>query len=148
MFQQAPCTGADRCELRCFRISHSMPLTLLSLRSLHLTINRTKSVADCGNFWRKSLAFSSVRALHGLPLAWPPVNCACVPQLFEQLINVMLCPSLLGKFVCLCCVPLQIQTLAKSYPRRLISCWLLTNTAVTSAVTNLRCHKLITKVNR
>ena len=46
--------------------------------------------------------------------AWAPVNCACVPQLFEQLINATLCPAFLGKFVCqpLCCtgVPLQIQT--------------------------------------
>jgi len=25
--------------------------------------------------------------------AWPPVNCACVLQLFEQLINTMLCPA-------------------------------------------------------
>jgi len=29
-----------------------------------------------------------------------------------------------------------------------MSCWLLTNTAVTSAVTNFRCHKLIAKVDR
>jgi len=43
--------------------------------------------------------------------AWPPVNCACVPQLFEQLVNTI-CPAFLRKFVCrsLCCVPLQIQT--------------------------------------
>jgi len=44
--------------------------------------------------------------------AWPPVNCACIPQLFEQFINTTLCPAFLRKFVCqpLCCVPLQIQT--------------------------------------
>ena len=44
--------------------------------------------------------------------AWPPVNCACVPQVFEQLINTTLCPAFLRKFVCqpLRCVPLQIQT--------------------------------------
>jgi len=43
--------------------------------------------------------------------AWPPVNCACVLQLFQQLINTMLCPTFLRKFVCqpLCCVPLQVQ---------------------------------------
>jgi len=108
-----------------------MPLTLFSLRtkrcfrSLHPTINRTKSVADCRNFWR-SLACSSVRALRGLPL---PVNCDCVPQLFEQLINTTLCPAFLRKFVCqrLRCVPFQKQTfLSKSCPRCLISCWLLT----------------------
>jgi len=40
------------------------------------------------------------------------VNCACVRQIFQQLINTMLCPAFLGKFVCqpLSCVPLQIQT--------------------------------------
>ena len=38
--------------------------------------------------------------------------CACVPQLCEELINTMLCPPFLRKFVCqlLCSVPLQIQT--------------------------------------
>ena len=43
--------------------------------------------------------------------AWPPVNCACVPQLFQQLINTTLCPAFLMKFICqpLCCVPIQIQ---------------------------------------
>jgi len=36
------------------------------------------------------------------------VNCACVPQLFQQFINTMLCPAFFRKFVCqpLCCVPL------------------------------------------
>ena len=44
--------------------------------------------------------------------AWPPVNCACVLQLFQQLINITLCPAFLRKFVCqpLCCVPLHVQT--------------------------------------
>jgi len=44
--------------------------------------------------------------------AWPPVNCVCVLQLFEQLINTTVCPAFLRKFVCqhLRCVPLQIQT--------------------------------------
>jgi len=43
---------------------------------------------------------------------WPPVNCACVPQLFQQLISTTLYPAFVRKFVCqsLCCVPLQIQT--------------------------------------
>ena len=56
--------------------------------------------------------FSSVAALRGLPL---PVDCACVPQLFQQPINTTLCLAFLGKFVCepLCCVPLQIQTFIK-----------------------------------
>jgi len=44
--------------------------------------------------------------------SWPPVNCACVPQLFEHLINTTLGPAFLTKFVCqpLCCAPFQIQT--------------------------------------
>jgi len=29
--------------------------------------------------------------------AWPPANCACVPQLFEQLNNTTLCPAFLRK---------------------------------------------------
>ena len=37
--------------------------------------------------------------------------------------------------------------LSKSCPRRWIPCWLLTNTAVVSAVTNFRCHKLIAMLN-
>jgi len=58
----------------CFRSFRSMPLTLFSLRtkrcsrSRRLTISRTKSVGDCGNFWRRSLAFYSVRALCSLLL--------------------------------------------------------------------------------
>ena len=85
---------------------------------------------------------------------WPPVNCVCVPQLFEQLINTTLCPAFLRKFVCqpLCCVPLQKASNTNVFyqccPRRLISCWLLTNTAVASVVTNFRCRKLIAKVNK
>ena len=68
--------------------------------------------------------------------AWPLVNSACVPQLFQQLINTTLCcPTFLWQFVCqpLCCVPLQIQTLSISCFRRWIPCWLLTNAAVTCA---------------
>jgi len=38
--------------------------------------------------------------------------------------------------------------LSKSCPRRWIPCWLLTNTAATSAVTNFRRHNLIAKVNK
>ena len=38
--------------------------------------------------------------------------------------------------------------LSKSCPCRWIPCWLLTSTAVMSAVTNFRCHKLIAKVNK
>ena len=54
--------------------------------------------------------FSAVTARS--PALWPPVNCACFPQHFQQLINTKLCPAFLRKFVCqpLCCVPLQMQT--------------------------------------
>ena len=38
--------------------------------------------------------------------------------------------------------------LSISCRRRWIPCWLLTNTAVTSAVTNFRSHELIAKVNK
>ena len=41
----------------------------------------------------------------------------------------------------------KLLFLSKSRPRRWIPCWLLTFTAVTSAVTNFRCHRLIAKVN-
>ena len=72
-------------------------------------------------------------------------------KLFQQLINTTLCPAFLRKFVCqpLCCVPLLTTNfLSKSCPRRRIPCWLLTNAAVTSVVTNFRCHRLIAKVNK
>jgi len=52
-------------------------------------------------------------SLRGLPLPWQPVNCACVPQLFQQLItSTTLCLAFLRTFLCqlLCCIPLQIQT--------------------------------------
>jgi len=38
--------------------------------------------------------------------------------------------------------------LSKSCPHHWMPRWLLTNTAVTSAVTNFRCHRLIAKVNK
>ena len=80
---------------------------------------------------------------------WPSVNCASFPQPFQQLINTMLCLAFFGKFVYqpLCCAFLQRQTLflSKSCPRSWMSRWLLTNTAVTSAVTNFQSHRLIAK---
>ena len=38
--------------------------------------------------------------------------------------------------------------LSKFCPRHWMPCWLLINNAVTSAVTNFRCHRLIAKVNK
>jgi len=57
--------------------------------------------------------------------AWPPVNCACVPQLFEQLINTTLCLAFLRKFVCqpVVCIPgMYTNFLSKSCPCRLMPC--------------------------
>jgi len=49
----------------------------------------------------------------------------------------------------LCSLPLKIQTfLSKSCLRRWKPCCLLTNNAMTSAVTNFWCHKLITIVSK
>jgi len=46
----------------------------------------------------------------------------------------------------LLCTPPNATFISKSDPCRWIPCWSPTNTAVTSAVTNFRCHKLIAKV--
>jgi len=45
------------------------------------------------------------------------VNCACVPQPFQQLISTMLCPAFFRYFVCqpVCCVPLSIQTFYQNF---------------------------------
>jgi len=67
----------------------------------------------------KAFTFTFTNVFLSVGTAWsaaarPPVNCACVPQLFHQLItgNTLLCPAFLRKFGCqlLCCVPLQTQT--------------------------------------
>jgi len=100
----------------CFRSSRSIPLTLFSLRtktcsqSLYLTVWRTKSVADCGNFWI-SLAFSLVWTLCSLLL---PDRLLTVP-VSRKFMNSLLTPHFVQLFsrnssVNLCCVPLQIQT--------------------------------------
>jgi len=87
--------------------------------------------------------------------AWPRVNCACVPQLFRQLINTTLCPAFFRKnhlsvSTSLLCTPFKyklfIKILSSSLNTMLIGykhC-----SAVTSAVTNYRCHILIAKVNK
>ena len=57
----------------------------------------------------------------------------------------MLCPAFLRRIrlsTSLLRTPSNTNFLLKSCPRRLIPCWLLTNTAVV----NFRCHKLIAKV--
>ena len=97
-----------------------------------------------------SVFFTSMRALtvcRCLAACYKLCLCPQRLQLFEQLINTTLCPAFLMKFVCqpLCCVPVQIHTFYQNLPS---SCWLLTDTAVMSAGTNFRCHKLIAKVNK
>jgi len=109
---------------------------------------QNKSVADCGNFWRRSLAFSSVRSLRGLPLlgslSTVPVTRNFLNSLltsrFVQLFSGNSSVNLFAVY------PFKYKLfLSKSCPRRLISCWLLTNTAMASAMTNFRGHKLIAK---
>jgi len=57
--------------------------------------------------------------------AWPPVSCACVPQVFQQLTNIMLCPAFLRKFICqpLCRVPLQIRYKLALVTEYHVDCW-------------------------
>ena len=59
------------------------------------------------------------------------------------------CPAFqeICQSTCLLCTPLNTNFLLKSCAHRWVPCWLLTNTAVTSAVTNFRCPKLIAKIN-
>ena len=56
--------------------------------------------------------------------AWPPVHCVCVPQLFEQLINITLCQ--VSQEIRLptssLCTLSNTNFVSKSCPRRLISC--------------------------
>ena len=73
------------------------------------------------------------------------VNCACVPQLFQQLINTMLCPAFSGNSsvnifaVYLFKYKLLIKILSSSWIP-CCNCRLLTNIAMTSAVTNFWCQ--------
>ena len=110
----------------CFISSRSMPLTLFSLWtkrwswSLHQTIDRTKSVADCGNFWRRSLEFFPVRALRGLPL---PGRLLTVPVSLNFL-NSLLTPCFVQLFLgnssgnIFAVYPFKYELLSKSCPRR------------------------------
>jgi len=133
----------------CFRSSRSMPLTLFSLRtkrcsgSLHLTLGRTKSVADCGNVWR-SLAFSSVPALRGLRL----LGRLLTMPVSRNFLNSLLTPRFVklfsgNSFVNLFAVysfkyKLCIKILSSSLNTVLI---VDKHCSDASAVTNFRCHK-------
>jgi len=108
-----------QCNLRVYNvspvISHGQ-----SCGSAACPLDSTKSLTVSTFFFSAGAAQSAA--------AWSPVNCACVPQLFQQLINITLCPAFLRKFVCklLCCVSLQMQTF---YPNLVlvteyyIDCW-------------------------
>jgi len=83
--------------------------------------------------------------LRGLPLP------GCLPTVpvsrnfFQQLVSITLCLAFLRTFLWQprCRVPPSNTNFSpKSCPRLWIPCWLLTNTAVTSAVTSFRCHKI------
>ena len=80
------------------------------------------------------------------------VNCACVPHLFQQLINAMLCSAFSQEIplsTSFLCTSLNTDFfLSKSCFRRWMPCCLLTNNAITSAVSNFWCHKLNTIVNK
>jgi len=124
MFQEAPCTEADRRELRMKRAKLLLQkfsqyatdfvfFTDKKVFSVTSPDNRQNAVSGrLRELLKKKLSvFFSVGTTRSAA-AWPPVNCDCVPQLFEQLINTTLCLAFLRKFVCkrLRCVPFQIQT--------------------------------------
>jgi len=153
MFQEVLCTGADRRELRC---SHEAKLLLQKFPHWLCFLYGRKGIL--GRFtWRsversqwQTAETSEEEALRFLQCGYCAV-CRCLaacqlclcPTTFEQLINTTFCPTFFRKFICqpLCCVLFQIQTFCQNLV-------LVANAAVTSSVTNFRCHKLITKVNK
>jgi len=102
----------------CFRSSRSLPLSLFfftdeKMFSVASPDNRQNKVSGrLQELLKKRLSIFFSAGTVRSAAAWPPVNCVCVPQLLQQLINTTLCPAFLRKFFCqpLCCVPLQIQT--------------------------------------
>ena len=86
-----------------------------------------------------------------LPDCLSTVQCACPRNFFNSLLApcfVQLFSGHLSVNLFAVYIFKYKLFLSKSCPHRWIPCWLLTNTAVTSAVTNFRCHKLIAKVNK
>ena len=84
--------------------------------------------------------------------AWPPFNCACVPQLDNSLLTprfVQLFSENYYSVNLFAAYPFKYKLfLSNSCPRRWIPCSLLTNTAKMSVVTNFWCQKLIAKANK
>jgi len=86
----------------CFRSSRSLPLTVFFMDEKMFSVaspdNRQNKVSGrLQELLKKRLSvFFSVVTVQSVA-AWPPVNCACVQQLFEQLIYTRLCPAFLRK---------------------------------------------------
>jgi len=90
-----------------------------------------------------------VRALRGLLL---PGRLSTVPE-SRNFLNSLLTPRFVQfsqkiRLSTFAVHPLKYKLFIKILSSSVIPCSLLTNTAVTSAVTNLRCHELIAKVNK
>jgi len=110
-----------------FRSSRSLPLTLFftgekvfSVASPEWPDNRQKNKVSgrLRELLKKKLSVFFSAGTARSAAAWPPVNCVCIPQLFEHLINTTLCPAFLGKFVCqpICRVPLKYKLFIKILP--------------------------------
>ena len=103
--------NANKVHLKCSDFNSSMRVAVYA--ECILCVNRTFIIfsiqrliiilVKCGWLWKEPVV---VWAFFG------SVNYAYIPQLFQQLINTVLCPAFLMIFVCqpVCCVPLQIQT--------------------------------------
>jgi len=89
--------NAKKCTCAPILIPLRVYLCMLSLFSL--CVNRIFEVLSIR---RHSYFLFTARSA----ASWPPVNCACVPQLFQQLISIMLCPAFFRTFVHkpVCCV--------------------------------------------
>ena len=59
---------------------------------MYLCVNR---IVDIIYAYKGLVVFFSASTVRSTT-AWLPVNCACVPPLFQQLINTMLCPAFSG----------------------------------------------------
>jgi len=166
MFQEAPCTGADRRELRCSHearwasawqvsaVCHWLCF-LYGQKVFSVTSPESRQNKVSGrlqNFWRRSLAFSSVRALRGLPL---------LGRLFTVLVSRNFLNSLLTPHLFKLFSGNSSVNLFAVYPFKYKRCVKILSSSLNimlivekkhcsdaSVVTNFRCHKLIAKVNK
>jgi len=114
------------------------------------TITTAPMMSIWGKGGMRSLAFSSVRAPRGLSLPGRRLTVLCPATFWTVYWHHALCnfSQEIRLSTSSLCTASNTNFLSKSCPRRLIWCWLLTNTAVPSAVTNFRCYKLIAKVSK